>query len=106
MNINAEIRHVGDSLVYTPQNEFSTYTWSNGDIGNHIDYTTDTVWVTETTPLGFIVYTERYFGPVSGIKEPNNNQQNTKSEPYNILGQPCEPNGLYIKDGKKYYTPR
>jgi hypothetical protein len=106
MQINASITHVGDSLIYTPLNEYSTYVWSNGEMGDYIDFTTDTVSVTETTPLGFIVYTERYFGPTSGINEPNNSPQSKPGQPYNILGQPCEPNGLYIKDGKKYYTPR
>ncbi len=106
LNIAAEISHVGDSLKYTPLNEYSSYTWSNGEIGAYIDYTNDTISVTEITPLGFVVYTERYFGPVIGISEIESKQKQYKNQSFNILGQPCEPKGLYIKNGKTYYTPK
>lgn len=103
--IVANIAQIGDSLVYTPQNEYSTYTWSNGAIGNTIPYSPTLISVTEITPLGFIVYTERNYGGPVGINEVNKPMPNNNHQAYNLNGQPVEPKGLYIKQGKVYCSP-
>lgn len=103
--INAKIVQMGDSLVYTPQNEYSNYTWSNGAIGNTIAYTPNFISVTEITPLGFIVYTEWGEGGTVGVNELKKPSAWLNSQPYNLNGQPVEPKGLYIKQGKVYCSP-
>lgn len=104
-NIVADISHHGDSLVYTPLNEYSTFTWSTGDIGNIINYTADTVSVTEITPDGFVVYTERYFSPVQGLEQLSRKADEPNGPSYNLQGQPVAPKGLYIRNGKVFLTP-
>lgn len=105
LTIAADIIHTGDSLVYLPLNEYSSYTWSTGDIGNYITYTADTVSVTEITPDGFTVYTERVFGPLQGIPNPIKNTSENNLPSYNTLGQPTQPKGLFIRNRKLFVSP-